>query len=519
MRIGVTGIGARCAAGDVNALLALLDAGVDAFTATPPYPSEGLVNPACGVVSGLDRERPAEALLADAVQQALDDAGAGSTGAGLVVGTASGGLCGPWERWHRAVLAGRSSDPDGTGRDDPARAIARRLGFTGPVLTVSTACTSGTVALAIAEGWLRDGLCARVVAAGVDALSLFVHAGFSGLGALTATRPRPFRPSRDGLLIGEGAGALVLEPGDAPIALLGVGVAADAVHMTAPDRRAGGAIRAARQALARAGSSVGAIHTVSVHGTGTPFNDAMEQVALDALWGRSVDPFGDAPSLQLVKAAVGHTMGAAGAIEAAAAVAALRRRPGAALSMSSAFGGMNASALFGYGQPAATAPIDAQPLAPIDATADLRAHWPDAPLAARRATPTARAALALVHREIAERGPLPDGSALVLSTRTGCAAVDRAYHERLVAEGAASVSRLAFANTIPAAPICEASVAFQVRGPLICVYGPASCGVDEAARLVRHGLAPEALALDIEGPTADGVVDARAVRVVRVARG
>lgn len=495
---------ARSAAGDLDALVDLVERGGQAFSEVPPYPADGLANPACGRVPGLDRDRPAESLLHEVVRDALAGAGPGGR-TGLVVGTASGGLCGPWERWHRAILAGGQADPSGTGRDDPTQAVAARLQLDGPVLTVSLACVSGTAVFAVAEGWLRDGLCERVVVAGVDALSLFVHAGFSGLGALTASRPRPFAADRDGLLVGEGAAALVIAataPGTADgVALAGVGLSADAVHLTAPDRHAGGAIRAARQALERAGRGPSDVHTVSVHGTGTPFNDAMEQVALDALWGRPVDVCAADPAIQLVKAAIGHTMGAAGALEAAVAVRALQRTPGAVLSMSSAFGGMNASVLFATGDVPDPSPRPVQ-VGPTRDAPDLRAVWPDAPLPALRANPTVRAALALVRADLLADGPLPEGGALVLSTRTGCADVDRAYHERLVTEGAASVSRLAFTYTVPAAPITEASRLLGIRGPLLCVYGPAATGLDEACRLVRHGWAPAALALDIEGGAA-----------------
>jgi len=488
VQIGITGIAAWTAAGDLPALAELVAQQGRAFR-DPPYPSEGLRNPLVGAISELDRDRPAEALLRHVVGEALAQSGrAGRTG--LIVGTSSGNICGPWERWHRAELAGTPADEAGTGRDAPTLRIAEELGLQGPIATLSVACVSGTAVLAVAEGWLRDGLCDRVVAAGLDALSLFVHAGFSGLGALTATLPRPFEADRDGLLLGEGAAALVLEPRSAAVYLGGVGLSADAVHMTAPDRHAGGAIRALRSALDRAGLPADAIHTVSVHGTATPFNDAMEQVAMDAV-------LPHAPPMQLVKRAIGHTMGAAGAVEAALAAHTLGERPGAIASMSSAFGGMNAAAVF-CDRPAPTPPSNPTQLDPHTYSADLQLAWPDAPLAIKRGNHSVRAALAALKQHTELHGPLDPATALVLSTRTGCRPTDLRYHERLVREGTARASRLQFTYTVPAAPICEASLRFGLHGPLLAFIGPASVGVDEAQRLVRYGHAPAALALDIE---------------------
>ncbi|MEZ4317043.1 MAG: beta-ketoacyl synthase N-terminal-like domain-containing protein [Myxococcota bacterium] len=493
MRIAVTGVAAWTAAGDLDALAALVDADGRAFTDTPPYPTDGLSTPLAGCIPDLERDRPAETLLLEVVCQALGEAGPCEGRTGLVVGTSSGNVCGPWERWHRAVLAGEPADEAGTGRDAPTHAVARALGLDGPTATLSVACVSGTAVLAVAEAWLHEGRCERVVAAGVDAVSLFVHAGFSGLGALTRSLPRPFEDDRDGLLLGEGAAALVLEPATegSRIFLAGTGLSADAVHMTAPDRHAGGAMRALRSAMERAGTGPDDIHTVSVHGTGTPFNDAMEAIALDGVFGRPMPK-------QLVKRAIGHTMGAAGAIEAALAVASLRERPGAIASMSSAFGGMNACAVLSTvpGPPVPRHEVRAD--APVHSDGDLSRAWPDAPIAAKRGNATVRAALATLHDLVAVSGPLPTGTALVLSTRTGCRATDLRYHERLVAEGAGSVSRLQFTYTVPAAPICEASIQLGLQGPLLALLGSPDDGEQLAADLVRHGHAPVAIAVDVE---------------------
>lgn len=231
---------------------------------------------------------------------------------GLVVATASGAVTGPFERWLRE---GGEERP---WRQWPTQRIAARYAL-APATTLSVACASGTAAFHVARGWLRDSSCDAVIVAGVDVLSLFVHAGFAGLGALCRERPRVFAAERDGLLLGEGGAAFLLEPPGSPrsalAALRGAGLAQDGVHYTAPDRTGDGLYRAAALAVAESGIGAEALGSVSLHGTGTPFNDAMEARALSRLFGALPVP-AHAPKL-----AVGHAMGAAGTVEAAALLA------------------------------------------------------------------------------------------------------------------------------------------------------------------------------------------------------
>ena len=330
MRLAITGIGALSGAGrGPEAVPDALAAARTAVRTGAPYPTDGLSNPRAAFVADLDRDRPAEALLdaavADALAAARLDPG---TQVGIVVGTSSGNRCGPWERWHRAALA----DPDRAGpeppsadRDAPTLAIARRHALAGPNATLSVACASGTAALAVASGWLYDARCGAVVAAGVDALSLFVHAGFSGLGALCSSLPHPFRADRDGLALGEAGAALIVEPlaaaterGATVLAeLCGTGLSCDARHMTAPHREGRGVAAGIRSALAHANIAPDAVDMVSLHGTGTRYNDAMEGHAIRAV-------FGARPlAVHGVKGIVGHSLGAAGALECATVVRAL----------------------------------------------------------------------------------------------------------------------------------------------------------------------------------------------------
>jgi len=257
-----------------------------------------------------------------AAREALAAAGlapcAGTAVLAVALGTTLGGMQ-LFERWDAAASAGAAAPSGlaGVPYYGPAVRLARTLGATGPVATPQLACASGTAALTLALGWIREGRADVVLAGGADFLCRFVVAGFNALRA-TAISSHPFDRDRRGLVLGEGAAVLVVESaasaaarGARPLArLLGAGAAADAVHMTAPDREGGGAARAMTAALADAGLAPAEIGFVSAHGTGTPYNDAMEACAIARV-------FGDhAVRVNSIKGAIGHTLGAAGALEA-----------------------------------------------------------------------------------------------------------------------------------------------------------------------------------------------------------
>jgi len=542
VNLAVTGVGVWTAAGrGLAPLWELLESGGSAFTRTPPYPADGLSPPLCAIAPGLPRERPAEALLRAAAAEALAEAGLDPSGAGvgLVVGTSSGNLSGPWERWHRARLAGEPASEAGCGREAPTRELAAALGLTGPTATLSVACASGTAAFALAAGWLEEGLARAVLVAGLDALSPFIHAGFAGLGALSAEGARPFHPARDGLTLGEGAAVLVVEPEDAAAkrgarslcAVLGCGLACDAVHLSAPHRGGRGAAAAMAAALAEAGLSPDAVDLVSVHGTGTAFNDAMEVQAL-----REV--FGPRPlAIHGIKHAIGHTLGAAGAVEAAVLLEALRRgkspppppvvdpalglpeapagplAPRVGLSTSSAFGGSNAAVVLGlpgaHRAPAHARRVPRQlgrvalelPGGPLD----WAALWPGAPERLMRVNRYVRAGLLAVHRLFCAVGAVPGPeTGVVLASPHGCRGVDLRYHQRLVERGAAQASRLDFVYTVPGAPAAEAAILWDLRGPPLHLVGPMASAEEEALRLLRRGRARRLVALGLDAPEPDG---------------
>ena len=310
-----------------------------------------------------------------AAGEALADAdldGVGRGRMGVALGTTLGGMR-LFERW---MAREPMPPPEHVPYYAPAVRLARTLGCRGPVVTPQLACASGTHAIALAAGWVRQGRADVVLAGGTDFLCRFVVAGFNCLRA-TAERARPFDVTRRGLVLGEGAAIVVVEEaghaarrGARLLArLAGVGCAADATHMTAPDREGGGATRALLAALDDAGLTPAAVDFVSAHGTGTPYNDAMEAVALARVFGAGRVP------VNSIKGAIGHTLGAAGALEAVLCVETLargvipptaaletvdpvcavldlvhgaprRHAVGAAVSTSSGFAGTNAALVF-----------------------------------------------------------------------------------------------------------------------------------------------------------------------------
>ena len=210
----------------------------------------------------------------------------------------------------------------------PGDAVARRLRVCGPVETVSSACASGALALGGALSALRRGEVEIAVAGGADALCVTTYAGFNALRAVDEAPCRPFRGSRAGLSLGEGAGVLVLETaasasrrGAQVLAeVAGAGASCDAYHMTAPLPDGAAAAGAARQALEDAGLTPAAVDFVNAHGTGTPHNDAAEWSALLGLLGERAARV----PVEATKALVGHLLGSAGALEAVVTVLGLR---------------------------------------------------------------------------------------------------------------------------------------------------------------------------------------------------
>lgn len=208
---------------------------------------------------------------------------------------------------------------------DLGAALERRYGLEDRVTIVSTACASGTHAIALGLDMIRHEGYQVVIAGGVDTLDRMKYLGHSALATLTTGQPRPFSYRRDGTLFGEGAGFLVLQAPDRPITkhyalCLGGGYSNDINHVTAPDPQGVGGSMAIRAALADAGIAPEAIGHINLHGSGTALNDSAEYAALEAVFGQRIK---NLPCTS-IKAAVGHCMGAAGGIEAIATVLSIR---------------------------------------------------------------------------------------------------------------------------------------------------------------------------------------------------
>jgi len=190
--------------------------------------------------------------------------------------------------------------------------VQRYLELSGPAAVVSTACSSSAKVFASAARMIEAGYADAAVVGGVDSLCLTTLYGFDSLDLLSGEACRPCDAARDGISIGEAAGFALLERhGRAPggVALVGYGESSDAFHMSSPDPSGDGAYAAMRFALQRAGIAPHEVHYVNMHGTGTPANDRIEDRAIFRLFGASVP-------CSSTKGWTGHTLGAAGIVEA-----------------------------------------------------------------------------------------------------------------------------------------------------------------------------------------------------------
>jgi 3-oxoacyl-[acyl-carrier-protein] synthase II len=253
--------------------------------------------------------------------------------------------------------------------------IAIEFGLRGPCVMIPTACAAGNYAIGYGFDSIRTGRTDLMIAGGADPFSRITYMGFARLGAIAPERCQPFDKNRQGMVPGEGAAVLVLEPLDAAKArgakiyaeILGYGVSCDSHHMTAAHPQGDGAMRAMSMAIRESGVNPEEIGYISAHGTGTPTNDRVESLAVRRLFGSQADRI----PMSSIKSMIGHTMGAASAIEAAACALAIdsgvvpptinyeepdpdcdldyvpnqarRIEPGVVLNNAYAFGGNNAS--------------------------------------------------------------------------------------------------------------------------------------------------------------------------------
>lgn len=450
---------------------------------------------------------------------------------GLSLGTSSGAMNGATS-FFSAITSRPPTREEAVGATyfAPLVASSRALGLAfAPVTLLLAACSASTMAIGLGTRWLAEDACDLVIAGGFDALSVFVASGFEVLRATTgAVPPRPFLVGRDGMSLGEGAAVLALVPAGrsssktsgARAFVSGFGASSDAVHLTAPDRTGQGLARAGRAALADAGVSGSAVALVSAHGTATPFNDAAEARALEMMLGANHTN----PLIFPVKSQIGHTLGAAGALETIGCIDAITRgifpatpvvspvdgalpgrlletatagRVDVALKLSAAFGGANA-ALVITREASASAQAHRRRAAYASRAVAILEDPSASELASRvgwgldkitRADDLVRYALAAVAKLEDAVGSLK-GAGIVVGHAYATLETNRLFHGRLRDRGARFVEPRRFAYTSPNAVAGECGVAFGLTGPGLALGSGLHGAVEAlavAAQLVAAG--------------------------------
>ena len=237
----------------------------------------------------------------------------GADRVGVIVGTSTSGVCATEAAIAAHQASGALPEDFHYGQQEmgsPAALLAHELQVGGPAYVHSSACSASAKALASAARLIRMDLVDAVVTGGVDTLCGFTVAGFSALESVSAVQCNPLGAGRNGINLGEGAALFLMTRAPGAVALCGWGESSDGHHMSAPDPNGGGARIAMNAALRRAGIEAGAIDYINLHGTATVQNDAMESRAVADLFGLDV-------AVSSTKPFTGHTLGAAGAVEAA----------------------------------------------------------------------------------------------------------------------------------------------------------------------------------------------------------
>jgi 3-oxoacyl-[acyl-carrier-protein] synthase II len=349
--IVVTGLGVYCPLGkNVAAFRDSLVEGTKSYSRVDEMDTQGFRNDKAGIIKDVD---PCESktnsrisfLLNHAVREAVQDAGLQDASVeksrvGISLGTSIGGY-GGYVSWTLQNNGVRKYDTALNkhcvmGKDDLVRSIspivlayeiAERYGFTAGMATSVTACSAGSNSLAFAADFIRRGHADVVVAGGVDPINEISFMGFNALMVLSKGEPAPFCNRRSGILLGEGAACLVLEKESSArqrgariyARLVGYGLSNDAYHVTKPHPQGDGACKAMMSALQDAGLEPDHIDYVNMHGTGTQGNDAMELTSLKRVFGERSARI----PISSNKSLAGHSLGAAGSIEAVSSVLSL----------------------------------------------------------------------------------------------------------------------------------------------------------------------------------------------------
>jgi 3-oxoacyl-[acyl-carrier-protein] synthase II len=253
----------------------------------------------------------------------------------LVLGTTSGGMS-LGEAYYRQAIALPKNNRNQVSRVQNYQAqrqamdVIDAFGFSGPITIIANACASGANSIGHAWDLLRRGHAERVFTGGYDAISQMVFAGFDSLQALSPTQCRPFDAHRDGLALGEGAAMFALETLDSAKKrnaeilgeIVGYGAATDAHHLTQPHPNGDAALASMNAACAAAQLTPDKINYINAHGTGTPLNDSAETAAINRWAGSHAKNI----HVSSTKSSIGHLLGAAGSVEAAICLMALREQ-------------------------------------------------------------------------------------------------------------------------------------------------------------------------------------------------
>jgi 3-oxoacyl-[acyl-carrier-protein] synthase II len=564
-RIAVTGVGAVSALGvGARATFERLLSGERAVTPLSLFEPGATRCRIAAEVKGLDlaaiaprelasRFTRSDALALLAAREALADArvAEGTGTLGLAIGATTGGM---FETENDLI-----ANPDAPLAVRALRLLSHPLSATAELLsatlpgvvqssTVCSACSSSAVALVRAAALLRTGAVDRVLAGGADGLSRLTFLGFDSLGALDPEPCRPFDASRRGLNLGEGAAFLVLEReslararGAHVIAFFsGCAVTAEAHHITHPEPSGALAAALLRRALERAALAPGDVGYVNAHGTGTQQNDAMEARALHAVFGDEIARVAISSS----KAQLGHTLGAAGALEAVISVLSLERglapptagleQPEdarishvvgaarafslpAAVSCSFGFGGTGSVLVFEGPASPPRSPVRAPP-ARVVVTGrfaigrEERDADPSKQLNPERSRRFNREAAwpALASSVLLENAALsPSGVSVVLGTAYGSVERSVRFLLRAIASGARMVSPAEFPHLVASAASGNVSIYAGLTGPALTVVereAPHEESLATAALLLGDGHAAAAIAGVVSSP--DPITDA-----------
>ena len=443
----------------------------------------------------------------------------------VIIGVTTGGM--PETEGHLKAGSSAPSDYRCHACNSVTEAVAEKAKCRGLLMTVSTACSSGAVAAALGFKLLEQGLAERVLAGGVDALCRLTYHGFNALQLLDPAGARPFDQDRKGMSLSEAAAMLLMEarpekPRNVIAQIRGCGMSCDAYHSTAPHPEGKGAASAMETAMKDGGLSPADIDYISLHGTGTPDNDAAEAKAVTALFGSHPPP------LSSVKGALGHSLAAAGAVElilSAAAIHAGKIPPNHGLktpdpelpiqpvtepetrdihhvlSNSFGFGGNNAALVV------SKAPASSEPLKPrpkpsprplavsagacitgagmtgatatgffacrscqgIHPTADLSQHLP--PRAIRRLKRLPRISLAMADEILKTHEARNTLSGVFFGTGWGALSETEAFLSKLFKNEERFSSPMDFIGSVHNAPAGEIAMMFDITGPNITVTG------------------------------------------------